>query len=58
MFQPLQDDGRCPDQACRKPLKENDYSVGICSACDGVLPAKLLTMHAEKIEKMPAISGK
>ena len=58
MFQPLQDDGRCPDQACRKPLKAQDYSVGICPHCDGVLPAKLLAMHAEKTEKLTIVSGK
>lgn len=58
MFQPLQDDGRCPDQACRHALREQDYSVGICPACDGVLPAKLLGMHTEKTEKRHAVGGK
>ena len=58
MFKVDKDDGRCPDTACRRPLTEKDYHIGICPHCDGVLPAATLKAHAEKIEQQGARSGK
>jgi hypothetical protein len=50
------DDGRCPDSACRKVLKPKDYSVGICPHCDGVLTDKIIRQHSEKIKPRPAMA--
>ncbi len=53
MFQ-AEDDGKCPDQACRRPLAEKDYILGFCPRCDGALPVRLLKVQPtpEKIEKL------
>lgn len=57
MFQ-VKDDGRCPDQACRVLLAEKDYVLGLCPACDGMLPSNILRSYAEKIERRPVVVGK